>query len=131
MSNAAAGSGQPTWKPAVYFEADTDSQVMRGEPYRLVAVRRAGGGLEVVESVWSQCRTPRFLHYHYRRCVYYFPPAVDAVVYLKTWYDFWREVDVRCDCGDAEFCNVLRRCAHELWVRPGRPLKPLPGCRFA
>jgi len=116
----------PGWKVATYREVHTvNSQVSRGELYRLVvpiAVRHTPRGIEVVEPVWSQCYTPRsWCCSSNRYCAVYYPPDIDAVVYLRIWYDFWRDVEVRCDCGDAEFCRQLRQVAEELWRRPLSP----------
>jgi hypothetical protein len=113
---------QVVWKPAVYREVNVGSLVMRGELYRLVvpiAIRRDGSDLVVVEPVWAQCRATLGRH-----CVVYFPADVEAVVYLKEFYDFWREVEVRCDCGDMEFCRILERCANKLWKPRRRPRSP-------
>ncbi len=111
------------WRPAVYSEVDLGSLAARGEPYRLVvpiAVRRGGSGLAVVEPVWTQCRS----HSRGKHCAVYFPGDVEAVIYLKEFYDFWREAEVECDCGDVEFCRVLGRCANKLWKPRRRPLGP-------
>ncbi len=128
----AQAQSRALWRPAVYSEVDLGSLAARGEPYRLVvpiAVRRGGSGLVAVEPVWTQC----CVRSRGRHCVVYFP-LVDAVIYLKEFYDFWREAEVECDCGDVEFCRVLGRCANELWKPRRRPLGPeevaarLPQC---
>ena len=100
------------WRPAVYSEVDLRSLAAHGEPYRLVvsiAIRWDGSGLAAVEPVWARCYV-RSRGWH---CAVYFP-LVDAVIYLKEFYDFWKEAKVECDCGDVEFCRVLERCANEL-----------------
>jgi hypothetical protein len=116
------------WKAAIYRYANVFSSVMRGEPYRLIvpiAVKRNGSDVSIVEPTWTQCRRSP-------DCVVYFPVDVDAIIYLKELYDFWREAEVRCDCGDATFCRVLGRCAAELWkprrLGPDEVAAALPQC---
>jgi hypothetical protein len=92
-------------------------------PWRLIipiAVRRRGGAVEVVDPVWTQCH---IWSVGMRDCAVYFPPDVDAIVYLKERLNFWREVDVRCDCGDNDFCDKLKRVAEGLW-RAKQPPSP-------
>ncbi len=93
-------------------------------------MRRGGSGLAAVEPVWTQC----YVRSRGRHCTVYFPSEVEAVIYLKEFYDFWREAEVECDCGNVEFCRILERCANELWKPWRRPLGPeevaarLPQC---
>jgi hypothetical protein len=85
-------------------------------PYRriipIAVRRRPGGAIEVVEPVWIQCHAWSIAM---RDCAVYFPPDVDAIIYLKEWVNFWREVEIRCDCGDSNFCDRLKHVAEGLW----------------
>ena len=124
------------WKTAVHQEISAGGTVMRSELYRLIVpiAVRSSSGVVIVEPVWSQCRSPRSSPVTHRYCVVYYPPDIDAIVYLYEYYNFWREVKVRCDSGDVEFCRALERCASELWKPRQRPLSPdevvaeLPKC---
>jgi hypothetical protein len=75
-----------------------------------VAVRRAGNTITVVRPIgksFSRSGT---------HGVFYFPADVDAIVYLLQSNSGRRSVYVRYLAGDADFCDMLRRCAHLLWV---------------
>jgi hypothetical protein len=131
MTEANTKKAARTWAVAVYKEASVSMDVWEPHkypsPWRLIipiAVRRRGGVVEVVDAVWTQCHSPRASPVTMTDCVVYFPPDVDAIVYLKERLNFWREVDVRCDSGDADFCNRLRRIAEDLWKRVKQPLSP-------
>jgi len=120
-----------TWAVAVYKEASVSMSTWKPHkypsPWRLivpVAVRRRGDVVEVVDAVWTQCHSPRSSPVTMTDCAVYFPPDVDAIVYLKEWVDSWREVEVRCDCGDVDFCSRLKQVAEGLWRRRKQPLSP-------
>ena len=111
---------------AVYREASIFSTVLKptlDSRYSLiypVAIRRADNEIVIVEPIWSQCRSPRSAPTIIRNCVVYFPADIDAIVYLRKWVNGWRETDVQCVSGDTEFCEKLKRCAHDLWAGPVR-----------
>ena len=117
-----------TWAVAVLKEAPVHMEVWQPHkypsPYRLIVPiavrRRQGGAIEVVEPVWTQCNAWSVAM---RDCVVYFPPDVDAIIYLREWVNFWREVEIRCDCGDSNFCDRLKHVAEGLW-RAKQPPSP-------
>jgi len=118
---------QRTWVVAVFKEAPIYMETWQPHKYpsplrRIVpvAVRRRGGAIEVVEPVWTQCHAWSVAM---RDCVVYFPPDVDAIVYLKERVNFWREVEIRCDCGNSNFCDKLKHVAEALW-RAKQPPSP-------
>jgi hypothetical protein len=115
------------WIVAIFKEAPVTMKTWEPHkypsPFRLivpVAVRRSGGNtIEVVEPVWTQCHCPSISMCD---CAVYFPYDVNAIIYLKEWLDFWREVDVQCNCGDTSFCGKLKLAAERLWrVKPHSP----------
>jgi hypothetical protein len=120
-----------TWTVAIYKKASVFMSVWKPHkypsPWRLIvpiAVRRRGDAVEVVDAVWSQCHSPRASPVTMIDCAVYYPPDVDAIIYLKEWVDSWREVEVRCDCGDSSFCDKLKQIAKGLWKRRKHPLSP-------
>ena len=111
---------------AVYREASVFSTVIKptfDSRYSLIypiAIKRTNNEIVVVEAIWTQCRNPRAAATTICNCVVYYPADTDAIVYLRKWVNGWREVDVQCTSGDTEFCEKLKRCAHDLWVGPVR-----------
>ncbi|MFP3169383.1 MAG: hypothetical protein RXR01_09750 [Thermoproteus sp.] len=106
------------WAVAVFKEANIYMETWQPHkypsPWRLIvpiAVRRHGNTIEVVDPVWTQCHAWSVM----RDCAIYFPPDVDAIIYLKEQVNFWREVEIRCDCGDSNFCDRLKHVAEGLW----------------
>jgi len=122
---------QRTWAVAVFKEASIYMETWQPHKYpspfrRIVPIavrRQRGGAIEVVEPVWTQCHSPRTSPVTMRDCVVYFPPDVDAIIYLREWVNLWREVEIRCDCGDSNFCSRLQHVAEALW-RAKQPPSP-------
>jgi hypothetical protein len=65
--------------------------------------------------------------------VYFFPANIDVLIHLVRSNSGHRSVYVRCLSADADFCNALKRCAHDLWVARGLSARDviaaLTGCR--
>ena len=109
------------WKTAIYQEVDTGSLIMRGVLYRFVypVAVRFESNIEVVEPIWEQCQRRARGTF----CVLYFPPNIDAIVYLRVWFDFWRDVEVVCTSTSLQ-CDRLRQISEEIWKQRRRPISP-------
>jgi hypothetical protein len=92
-----------------------------------IAVRRANGMIAVVPPV------SRYFSRSGTHGVFYYPADISAIIILDRSNSGHRSVFVRCLAGDADFCDMLRRCAHLLWVVRGLSsrdvIAALPSCR--
>ena len=92
-----------------------------------IGIKRAGSAVVIVKPV-SRYHSKLGSH-----GIYYFPPDIDALIHLHSSNSGHRSVHIRC-FANANFCNALKRCVHELWiVRKASPrdvLAALQSCRL-